>query len=353
MTPLTLDEVAQAVGGVIEVGDPEMRIRRVAPLDEAGPEDLSFVASARYAGYIPETRAGALLVADAIAASTDVPAGVAVLRVRDPHAALARLLPRMSPDVPPAVGVHPTAVLEPGVALGRDVSVGAFAVVAAGTRLLDRCRIGPQARIGARCIVGEEAVVHGGATLYDGVRIGARCIIHSGARLGADGFGFVFEGGAHRKVPQIGGVVLGDDVEVGANSTIDRGSIGDTTVGDGTKIDNLVHIGHNCRIGKHVVIVAQVGISGSTHVGDGAVLGGQAGFGGHLRIGTGSRVGAQAGVTADVPDGEAVSGYPARPHREALRAQAALFRLPALLKRVAALERALGAAKRESPEPTP
>ena len=195
-------------------------------------------------------------------------------------------------------------------------------------------RIGAHGVVGARCEVGADAVLHPHVTLYDGVTVGARSIVHSGARLGSDGFGFVPEGGGLRKVPQVGGCVVGEDVEIGANTTIDRGSIGDTVVGPGTKIDNLVQIGHNCRIGRSVIIVSQVGISGSTKVGDGAVLGGQAGVQGHIEIGAGAKVGGQAGVTASVPAGVTVSGYPARPHREALRAQAALFKLADFMKRV-------------------
>ncbi|HEX8392716.1 MAG TPA: UDP-3-O-(3-hydroxymyristoyl)glucosamine N-acyltransferase, partial [Longimicrobium sp.] len=182
-------------------------------------------------------------------------------------------------------------------------------------------------------------VLHPHVTLYDGVRVGDRCIVHGGARLGADGFGYVPDAAGLRKMPQVGGCVLEADVEVGANTTIDRGSIGDTVVGRGTKIDNLVMIGHNCRIGRHVIIVSQVGISGSTRVGDGAVLGGQAGVQGHIEIGAGARIGAQAGVTASVDPGVTVSGYPARPHREALRVQAAVFALPRLVERLRALEK--------------
>jgi UDP-3-O-[3-hydroxymyristoyl] glucosamine N-acyltransferase len=178
-------------------------------------------------------------------------------------------------------------------------------------------------------------------TLYDDVTVGARSVVHSGARLGSDGFGFVPEATGLKKVPQVGGCRIGEDCEIGANTTIDRGSIGDTTVGRGTKIDNLVQIGHNCRIGSHVIIVSQVGISGSTRVGDGAVLGGQAGVQGHIEIGAGAKVGGQAGVTASVPAGVTVSGYPARPHREAMRIQAALFGLPKLVQRLKALEKAV------------
>jgi UDP-3-O-[3-hydroxymyristoyl] glucosamine N-acyltransferase len=168
-----------------------------------------------------------------------------------------------------------------------------------------------------------------------------RCTIQSGARIGCDGFGYAFVDGEHRSVPQVGGCVLGDDVDVGANTTIDRGSIGDTVIGRGSKLDNLIQIGHNVRIGERAILIAQVGVAGSCQVGDGAVLGGQVGVAGHLNIGAGARVGAQAGIIGDVPPGETVSGYPARPHREALRAQAALFKLPDTLQKIRELERKL------------
>ena len=237
--------------------------------------------------------------------------------------------------------IHPTAVIGAGTEVAPSASIGPYAVLGGGTRVGERARIGAQVVVGAECEVGADAVLHPHVTLYDGVVVGARSVVHSGARLGADGFGFVPEGGGLRKVPQVGGCVIGEDVEIGANTTIARGSIGDTTVGAGTKIDNLVQIGHNCRIGRSVVIVSQVGISGSTRVGDGAVLGGQAGIQGHIEIGAGARIGAQSGVTASVAAGATVSGYPARPHREALRVQAAVFGLPRLLQRLKHLEQAV------------
>jgi UDP-3-O-[3-hydroxymyristoyl] glucosamine N-acyltransferase len=214
-------------------------------------------------------------------------------------------------------------------------------VIGEGTRVGERARIHPHVVIGRGCEIGAEAVLHPHVTLYDDVTVGARSVVHSGARLGSDGFGFVPERDGLKKVPQVGGCRIGEDVEIGANTTIDRGSIGDTVVGRGTKIDNLVQIGHNCRIGSHVIIVSQVGISGSTRVGDGAVLGGQAGVQGHIEIGAGAKVGGQAGVTASVPAGTTVSGYPARPHREAMRIQAAVFGLPKLVQRLKALEKAV------------
>ncbi|HYW13071.1 MAG TPA: UDP-3-O-(3-hydroxymyristoyl)glucosamine N-acyltransferase [Longimicrobium sp.] len=339
MAELTIAEVARIAEGELEQGDGERTVHGVAPLDEALPHHLSFVAEARYHPYIQGSQAGALLVARG--AAVELPAGMALVRVDDPRRALARILPALYPEAAPAPGIHPTAVVAPGAEVAPSASIGPYAVVGEGTRVGERARIGAHVVVGARCEIGADAVLHPQVTLYDGVAVGARSIIHSGARLGSDGFGFVPEAGGLMKVPQVGGCVIGDDVEVGANTTIDRGSIGDTAVGRGTKIDNLVQIGHNCRIGRSVIIVSQVGISGSTKVGDGAILGGQAGIQGHIEIGPGARIGAQAGVTASVPGGVTVSGYPARPHREALRVQAAVFGLPKLVERLKALERAV------------
>jgi UDP-3-O-[3-hydroxymyristoyl] glucosamine N-acyltransferase len=336
MAELTAGEVAHAADGTVE-GDSSLRVTGVKPLDEAGPDDLSFVAEPRYFPYIAASQARVLLVAR----GSDAPVeGRTVIRVDDPRRALTRILPLLHPEERAEAGVHPTAVVD-GAEIDPAATVGAYAVIGAGTVVGARARIGAHVVIGRRCRVDADAVIHPHVTLYDGVTVGERSIIHSGARLGADGFGFVPEGGGLVKVPQVGGCRIEADVEVGANTTIDRGSIGDTVVGRGTKIDNLVQIGHNCRIGRSVIIVSQAGISGSTKVGDGAVLGGQSGFQGHIEVGAGARVGAQAGVTASVAPGETVSGYPARPHREALRVQAATFRLPELMKRVKEIERAV------------
>jgi UDP-3-O-[3-hydroxymyristoyl] glucosamine N-acyltransferase len=339
MAELTIAEVARIAEGTVEQGDARRTVSGVAPLDEARPHHLSFVAEARYHPYIQASQAGALLVARD--ASVELPEGMAAIRVDDPRKALARVLSALYPDAGPAPGIHPTAVIGDGAGVAPSASIGACAVVGAGTRVGERARIGAHVVVGARCEIGADAVLHPHVTLYDGVTVGARSIVHSGARLGSDGFGFVPEGGGLKKVPQVGGCVIEEDVEIGANTTIDRGSIGDTVVGRGTKIDNLVQIGHNCRIGRSVIIVSQVGISGSTKVGDGAVLGGQAGVQGHIEIGAGAKVGGQAGVTASVPAGVTVSGYPARPHREAMRIQAAVFGLPKLVQRLKELEKAV------------
>lgn len=335
---LTVAEVAELVEGRFE-GDPETRVRDVAPLREAGPEHLGFLAERRYLEYLVATRAAAVLVPEQLAHETEG-VGTRVL-VKEPRQALLRLLERFHPSAPVPAGIHPTAVLGRDVALGEGVRVEAYAVIGDGVRIGSGTRIGAHAVIGARCRIGRHVVLHPHVTLYPDVTLGDRVIVHAGVRLGVDGFGYVFHEGEHRKIPQVGRCVIGDGVEIGANTCIDRGSIGSTEVGAGTKIDNLVHIGHNVVVGARVLLVAQVGIAGSSTIGDGAILAGQAGISGHLHVGAGARVGAQAGVIGDVEPGSTVSGYPARPHHEAMRALGWMFRVPELAKRVRALEHAV------------
>jgi UDP-3-O-[3-hydroxymyristoyl] glucosamine N-acyltransferase len=212
------------------------------------------------------------------------------------------------------------------------VSLGAHVVLGRDVVLGDRVTVDAATIVGDEVRIGDDSHLYSSVTVYPRVRLGRRVLVHAGARIGSDGFGYVFQDGAHQKIPHVGRCVIGDDVEIGANTTIDRGSIDDTVIGPGTKIDNLVHVGHNVRIGALCLIMAQVGIAGSTHVEDGAILAGQVGLSGHLTVGKGARLGAQAGVFGDVPAGETWSGYPARPHKEALRAHAALFRLSGLMK---------------------
>ena len=331
-------QIAQLVSAELEGGaDPELT--GVAPLDRAGPADLTFLAHPRYLGYVDASGAGAILVARALRERIAFERPLVV--VDDVYRALARILPELYPASPSPSGIHATAIMGRGVDIGEGASIGAYAVLGDGVRLGPRAVIGAHCVLGERVEVGPDARLHSHVTLYANVRVGARSILHSGVRAGVDGFGYAFENGAHRKVPQVGRCVIGSDVEIGANTTIDRGSVGSTEIGDGVKIDNLVHIAHNVRIGDHSVIVAQVGVAGSTTIGRFVTLAGQAGIPGHLTIGDGATVAAQAGVFGDVPAGATYSGYPARPHRESLRAQASLARLPELVKRVAELEREL------------
>ena len=328
-------EIAQYLDGELKGGN-DPAVSGVAPLDRACPADLTFLAHTKYARYVEGCRAAVILVSPALLEA--IPADRAHIVVPDVHRALAELLPRLYPEAVPDPGVHPTAVFGKGVRLGAETRVGAWVVIGEGATIGRGCSIGPHCVVGAGSELGERVVLHAQVTLYPGVRIGDRSILHSGVRVGVDGFGYVWHEGAHRKVPQVGTCVVGADVEIGANTTIDRGSIGATEIGDGVKIDNLVHIGHNVRVGAHTLIVAQVGVAGSTVIGERVTLAGQAGIPGHVTIGDGATIAAQAGVFGDVPAGAVYSGYPARPHREALRAQAGLSRLARLIKRVEALE---------------
>jgi UDP-3-O-[3-hydroxymyristoyl] glucosamine N-acyltransferase len=328
---LTAADIAAAVGGTL-VGDGGAVVTGIAPLDRARERDVSFLSSSRYAPLFARSRAGVVLLPPELAESSgDVRARIVVAK---PHEALLSLIPRFHQPPRAVPGIHATAVLGRGVQLGADVSIGAYAVIGDGVQLGDRVRVDPHAVVGAGVTVGADSHLYPGTTLYSGTQLGERVIIHAGVRLGSDGFGYVFRDGAHQKIPHVGRCIVQDDVEIGANSTVDRGSIDDTVIGAGTKIDNLVMVGHNVRIGRLCLLMAQVGIAGSTRIEDGCIIAGQAGLAGHLTIGKGARLGAQAGVFGDVPAGETWSGYPARPHKEALRAQAALFKLGGLLRRI-------------------
>jgi UDP-3-O-[3-hydroxymyristoyl] glucosamine N-acyltransferase len=254
--------------------------------------------------------------------------------VKEPLEKLLTLLPRLYPETSPMPGVAATARIGNKVILGQHVSIGEYVVIGPGARLADGVAIGAHCVVGEGVSIGERTRLLPGVTIYPGATLGARTIVHSGVRIGSDGFGYVFRDGAHNKIPHVGRCIIGDDVEIGANSTVDRGSIDDTVIGNGSKIDNLVHIAHNVRLGENVLVMAQVGVAGSATIGDGAILAGQAGIAGHVSIGAGARIAAQAGVFGDVPAGEAWSGYPARPHKESLRASAALFKLAGMMRRL-------------------
>lgn len=336
---MTLAEAARATGGRV-LGDGSLTFQRISPVHDAGPRDLAMLADRRYANDLSACGGRALLVSEALSGLEGGPAHRVV--VADPHAALIDLLPLLYPEPPRARAVHPTAVIHPSVAVPRRGSVGPHAVVRAGATLGEGARIGAGCFVDEGVSVGAETVLHPNVTLYAGSVLGDRVIVHAGARIGVDGFGYVSSGGVRRKVPQVGGCVVEDDVEIGANCTIDRGSIGHTVIGAGSKLDNLVHIGHNVTIGPGSMLVAQVGVAGSVRTGAGVEMGGQAGISGHLRIGDRARIAAQAGVIGDVEPGQTVSGYPARDHKSYLRSMASLMKLPDLMRRMGRLERRLG-----------
>jgi UDP-3-O-[3-hydroxymyristoyl] glucosamine N-acyltransferase len=333
----TLGELAKALGATLE-GDPRRVVTGVAPLDSAGPDQVSFLTHARYAEAAKASRAGAI-VAGAQAAALPAP----VLRVRAPEQALVELLNLFHPPAAVVPGVHLTAVVAADAHIDPTASIGAQTVIEAGARIGARVRVSALVFIGPGVEIGEDSSVGAHVALLAGVRLGRRVLVHPGAVVGADGFGFAFDGSQHRKIPQTGGVVIEDDVEIGANTAIDRATFGDTIVRRGTKIDNLVQIGHNVEVGEHSILVSQVGVSGSSRLGRGVVLAGQVGVADHVTIGDGALVGAQGGVPSDLDAGGKYLGTPARPMLEAKRIMAAESRLPELLRRVRALERALAA----------
>jgi UDP-3-O-[3-hydroxymyristoyl] glucosamine N-acyltransferase len=328
---LTAGAIAAIVGGELR-GEAATLVSGVAPLDRATAQHVSFIASARYSTLARESRAGVVLATAGLADSASNAASVIV--VPKPHEALLAVLPRFYPEVARPPVIHSSARIGRGAKIGKGVSLDEYAVIGDGAVLGDGVWLGAHAVIGAGVHIGERTRIDPNVTVYSGSEIGARVRIRAGSVVGSDGFGYVFRNGEHAKIPQVGRCIIGDDVEIGAGTTVDRGSIDDTVIGSGTKIDNLVQIGHNVRVGRLCLIVAQAGLSGSAHIEDGCVVGGQAGVAGHITIGAGARVGAQAGVFGDVPAGETWSGYPARPHRDSLRASGALLKLPGILKRL-------------------
>lgn len=334
---LTAAELASRVDATVE-GDGSRRLSGAAPLTSAGPEDLAFIARASLAKHLAGCRAGAIL------APPDLPVELpdtTVLRVENPELAFASLLPALFPEDPVRAGIDPTATIGRGVRLGREVTIGAHAVLGENARIGDRTVVGPSSFVGREARIGIDCRLGHGVSILRSVQIGDRVIIHAGSRIGVDGFGYATGPKGAVKIPQVGGCRIGDDVEIGANSTVDRGALGDTTIGDRTKLDNLVHVGHNVEIGSDCMIVAQVGIAGSVTIGTGAALAGQAGIAGHLEIGPGARIAAQSGVIGDVPEGATYGGYPARPHRRWMRASAVVLKLPEIVRRLTEVERRL------------
>jgi len=312
--PFTVAEIAKRVGAEIAgAAAADLELHDVAPLETATERELSFLDNRRYLDRFRATRAGAVIVNAKLA--PEAPKGATLLITPQPYRAYALAAQAFYPEPPPKPGIAPTAVIDPSATLGEGCAVEHNAVIGPGVVIGKRCAIGANTVLGASVVLGDDVRVGANATLSHSI-IGSRVRIYTGVRIGQDGFGFAPDPDAPVKVPQLGRVIVGDDVEIGANTTIDRGAGPDTIIGPGTMIDNLVQIGHNVQIGRGCVLVSQVGISGSTRLGDYVMIGGQGGLTGHLTIGDGAKIGAQAGVMRDVEKGEAVLGSPAMPIRE-------------------------------------
>ena len=313
-------------------------LRSFGKIEEAGADALTFLSNDKYEPYLYSGHAGAVLVSEDFVPKK--PVSATLIRVQDPYQALAKLMQIVQKQTEKRPqGVASTASVHPSVQLPHNIYIGDFVRIEEGAVLSEGCAVYPFCYIGANCRVGQDSVLYPRVTLYADTVVGSRCIIHSGAVLGADGFGFAPTPDGYMKIPQMGCVKIADDVEIGANCCIDRAVMGETSIGKGTKIDNLVQIAHNCRLGEHNALASQVGIAGSTHVGDWCRFGGQAGLSGHITIGNHVQLAGQTGVMGNAPNGARLMGSPAQSFPVAMRSYAALAELPQLLKRINALEK--------------
>jgi len=334
--PFTAAEIARQLQGEV-AGDANVTLNNFAPADRAQPGDLTFAENADYFARAEQSAASAIIVDGEFASSKKI-----LIRVPNARVAFAKALALFFPEPTFPAGIHPSAVVAKSAQVDPTAHVGPHCVVGEQARIGARSVLQGGNHVGANCQLGEDVNLFPNVTIYARSEIGHRVRIHSGSVIGSDGFGYVQDGGMHRKVPQIGNVILREDVEIGSNVSIDRGALGPTVIGKGTKIDNLVQIAHNVTIGDHCLVISQVGIAGSTKVGNYVIFAGQAGVAGHLKIGSKVTVAAQAGVMNHIPDGEKWLGSPAQPDRQAKRQLIAIQHLPELLKRVAELEKKLG-----------
>jgi len=341
-----LRELAESVGARVE-GDGTVEIDSAAPIESAGPGQISFVANEKYAKHLETTAASAVVLHFNQKSSHP-----AILRHDNPYFAFANILDILYRDIstlPP--GLHPTAVISESASVGQECTVGALTHVGPESHIADNCVIFPQVYIGAKVEIGRGCKIFPGVIIMDDTKIGDNTAIHGGTVIGADGFGYARHNLGIKKIKQIGWVEIGHDVEIGANCAVDRGALGPTRIGNHVKIDNLVQIAHNVEIGDYSIIVSQVGISGSTKIGQSVILAGQVGLVGHIEIGDGVTVAAQSGVTQDISPGKTFFGSPAREKMEAMRIEACLSRLPDLFKRVRDLEKAVQSDQKDQPPP--
>jgi UDP-3-O-[3-hydroxymyristoyl] glucosamine N-acyltransferase len=342
-TSFTLTELAARIGAVVS-GDGSRVVDGVAPLDKAGPGQVTFVANPKYGKLLATTKAGAVIVRKPVEGLS-----ASFLVADNPYLAFAMTVELFHPPLKPEEGISPQAHVHPSATLGEGVSILPFAYVGEGAVVGARSVLHAGVVVGDGSVVGEDCLLYPNVVLYHGVRLGNRVILHAGCVVGSDGFGFAPSPAGYRKIPQIGTVEIGDDVEVGANTTIDRAALGVTRVGKGTKLDNLVQIGHNVEVGENTVVAAQAGVSGSCRIGSWVMVGGQVGLAGHLEVGDGVMLGAQSGVadSVDASESKVWSGSPVMPHRTWLRTSVLMPKIPELFRRVKELEDRLDREKKE------
>lgn len=340
---LTASQLASIVNGTVE-GDDNVKVSSFARIEEGTPGSLSFLANPKYTHHIYTTDSSVVLVKKDFQPENKIKA--TLIRVEDPYAIVARLLEMVTEmSKVEKIGIENPSFVSEGVEVPSDVYIGAFAYIGKDVKLADKVKIYPQVYIGDSCEIGEGTVIYAGAKIYNGCKIGKNCIIHSGAVIGADGFGFAPVDGGYEKIPQTGNVVVEDDVEIGANTTIDRAMMGATTIGKGVKLDNLIQIAHNCSVGSNTVMAAQVGIAGSAKVGAHCMIGGQVGLVGHISIADGTQIGAQSGVNKGTKPGERIMGAPAVDMGEYARSLVYIKKLGSLYDRVKELEKQVKEAK--------
>ena len=342
----TLKEIALFVEGKLvgidqEMGGEEIKIKGLSGIEEAGPGDLTFLANPKYKNFLDKTKASAVIVGEDIGIDQEIEKSrIPVIRCKNPRFAFCKVMELFFP--PKKIfpeKIDKTSVLGKDVKIGKGIYIGPFVVVGDNVEIKDKVVVMAGSFIGKNSTLKENSIIYPNVTIREDVTVGKNVIIHSGTVVGADGFGYAFESGVYHKIPQVGKVQIDDFVEIGANVCIDRATLGTTKIGKGTKIDNLVQIGHNVKIGENTIIVAQVGISGSTQIGNNVIIAGQAGFVGHIEIGDRVVVGAQSGISKDIPSDTVVFGYPAREARKAKKIEACISNLPKWVKRVSELEK--------------
>lgn len=304
MLSFTLSQIAQIIGGILEGGSPQTQVNTLCKIEEGHEGGLSFLANPKYTPYLYETEASAVIVNEDF--QPERPVKAALIRVRNAYEAFARLLSFYNEYTVPKPGISPLASIAPDARIGKEVYIGEFAVIASGAEIGDGCKIYPQCYVGSQARLKENCILYPGVKIYAHSQIGRSCILQAGAVIGADGFGFAPNNGSYEKIPQIGNVILEDNVEIGANTCIDKATMGSTVIREGTKLDNLIQIGHNVIVGKNTVMAAQVGIAGSTKVGENCMFGGQVGIAGHSRIANGVKLAAQSGVPGSIRKENAV-----------------------------------------------